>query len=391
MICPTDGVLRAQIDGELSASESLELETHVSECAVCRERVQAVGHEGQRVNNVLAALAPLPGESQIDPAIALARFKARYGPAEREHPSLLARLFARRLRPVWALGAAAVLLGTLVGFAPARTWAQKVLAMLRVQKIAVVPVDLTALSGPDGDGRPGKMIAQVLSDKVVVTHSSKPQKVASADEASQLAGYRVRVLTSRSDTPQFMVEGGQGFQMTLDRSRLQTILNEAGRSDLILPVSADGATISVQVSPLVAERYGTCPARKNEQEAEADFRDCAILVQTPSPVVSVPPDLNIQQLAEVGLQLAGMTADQARSFCQNVDWTSTLVLPVPAVVNSYQTVPVNGVQGTLINLPLARRRPLPGYTLIWIKDGVIYSLTGFGNPVEAVPLAESLN
>jgi hypothetical protein len=391
MICPTDGVLRAQIDGELSASESRELATHVSECTVCRERLQAVAHESEQVNTVLAELAPLPSESRIDPAIALARFKARYGASEPGSRSLLARLFARRLRPVWALGAATVLLGTLLGFAPARTWAQRVLALLRVQKIAVVPVDFSGRGGPNREGSPAKMIAQVLSDKVAVTRSSRPQKVATAEEASQLAGYRVRVLTNRSDMPLFTVMGEQAFEMTLDRNRLQAVLNEAGHSDLSLADSVDGATVSVHIFPLVAARYGTCPDQQNEQETAGDFRDCVIMLQAPSPLVSTPPDLNIAQLAEIGLQLAGMTADQARAFCQTVDWTSTLVLPVPAVVNSYQTVQVNGVQGTLINLPLARRRPSPGYTLIWIKDGVIYSLTGFGNPVEAVPLAESLN
>ena len=391
MICPTDGVLRAQIDRELSASESLALETHVSECAVCRDRMQAVAHESERVKTVLAELAPLTTESQIDPVIALARFKERYEATEREHPSLLGRLFARRLRPAWALGAAAVLLGTLLGFAPARTWAQKVLALLRVQKIAVVPVDLSALGGPDSTGGPGKIIAQVLSDKVAVTRSSKPQKAATAEQASQLAGYPIRVLSNRSDMPLFTVMGEQAFQMTLDRNRLQTVLNEAGRSDLTLAPSVDGATISVHVFPLVATRYGTCPDRQNEQEAGVDFRDCVLLEQAPSPTVSTPPDLNIAQLAEIGLELAGMTADQAHAFSRTVDWTSTLVLPVPAHVNSYQTVQVNGVQGTLINLPLARRRPLPGYTLIWIRDGMLYSLTGFGNPVEAIPLAESLN
>jgi len=43
--------------------------------------------------------------------------------------------------------------------------------------------------------------------------------------------------------------------------------------------------------------------------------------------------------------------------------------------------------GTL--LTLAGRRG-PGYTLIWVKNGIDYSLVGFGDSSEAIDLASSL-
>jgi hypothetical protein len=114
------------------------------------------------------------------------------------------------------------------------------------------------------------------------------------------------------------------------------------------------------------------------------------VVEAPSPTVSVPPDVNIAEVAEVGLQLAGMSPDAARAFSQSVDWTSTLVIPIPRDVSSYQTVEVDGVQGKLIEAAQTPRRPLPGYSLLWVKNGIIYSLMGFGNSADAVPLADSL-
>jgi hypothetical protein len=57
-------------------------------------------------------------------------------------------------------------------------------------------------------------------------------------------------------------------------------------------------------------------------------------------------------------------------------------------VQSYDVVDVNGVQGTLINHP---RNQGPHYALIWVKSGMVYSLVGFGDPGEAVALANSLN
>jgi hypothetical protein len=33
---------------------------------------------------------------------------------------------------------------------------------------------------------------------------------------------------------------------------------------------------------------------------------------------------------------------------------------------------------------------MPGYSLLWVKSGIIYSLTGFGSADQAAPLADSL-
>ena len=73
-----------------------------------------------------------------------------------------------------------------------------------------------------------------------------------------------------------------------------------------------------------------------------------------------------------------MSPSEAHTFVQNVDWTSTLVIPVPHEGGSLQKESVDGVEGTLISAPPRGRRP-EGYTLIWTKNGVIYSLAGFGD------------
>ena len=111
------------------------------------------------------------------------------------------------------------------------------------------------------------------------------------------------------------------------------------------------------------------------------------MIEVPSPTVNFPSDLDLQQIAEIGLQLGGMDAVQARRFCQSVDWKSTLVLPIPPSVQSYETVYVKGVRGTLLRFS---RRELANYILIWVDGGIIYSLAGQGDPNSAVELAGSL-
>jgi len=82
-----------------------------------------------------------------------------------------------------------------------------------------------------------------------------------------------------------------------------------------------------------------------------------------------------------------MTPSQARDFLQTVDWKATLSMSVPRFLRSYEEVKVAGTKGTLLSM--AGRRG-PGYTLIWAKDGIVYTLTGFGDSSQAVGLADSL-
>lgn len=400
MNCLTDEILRSKLDGELNAAEAQAADTHLATCAGCRERAENIACQAGEVRGLFSALAPPPGETVTDAGMAFARFKARERADRQLTPSFFGRLFARPLRPAWGAAVLAAVMVVLLSFAPARTWAQKFLAMFRVEKIAVVPVDLSALHGPNGETTAGKMLGQMIADNVVVTVHGTPQVVATRDEASQKAGFKVQLLSTRTDPPQITVAGEQAFHMTVNRERAQAVLDEAGRSDLILPDSLDGATIAVQIPAAVMARYGHCPGEKSATSGSTqdstttqttDYRDCVVVGEVPSPIVSVPPNLNIGQIVELGLQAGGMSAQQAHDFCQTVDWTSTLVLPLPRFVNSYQTVAVDGVEGTLIDLTMYGSQHPAAYTLMWVKGGFIYTLMGFGDSSNAVALAESLN
>jgi Domain of unknown function (DUF4367) len=84
-----------------------------------------------------------------------------------------------------------------------------------------------------------------------------------------------------------------------------------------------------------------------------------------------------------------MPATQARQFSQSIDWRTTLVLPIPTSVVSYETVNVDGAQGTLMKTN-ARHRTDPAYVLVWVKGGIIYALMTTGDDNSAIQLANSL-
>jgi hypothetical protein len=184
------------------------------------------------------------------------------------------------------------------------------------------------------------------------------------------------------------------FQIKIDRAQAQALINESGRSDLQLPATVDGAVVSVNVPASVSAAFGTCPKPTKPQDPDRRgsagrmYADCVIFVQMPSPTVSTPPDLDLAQLAELGLQFTGMTAQQARDYAQTVDWTSTLVIPIPQNGATYKQVPVDGVTGYLIQRPAD---DAPEYALVWAKDGMVYAIGALGaDSAKALALANAL-
>lgn len=385
MNCFPEGELRAYRDGELDSATRAKVEEHMAKCTQCRARLEEISAVAGRVEQRLLSLDGAP----VDPHTALARFQARHG-AEEAHAPFLAHLFARRWRPAWVTAIAALFLLLGLAFPLGRSLAQRFLATLRVEKVRPVRLDFSSLD----QNRPLQdLLAKMISDNTVVTVDEKSQSAATVAEASQLAGFNIHLPSALAETPQFTVEGRHAFHLTIDRSRLQDIFDQSGRPDLLLPATLDGAVVSVQIPRAARVQYGDCTHQnRNEDRAgpnAAPSGNCTVLVEAPSPEVSVPGDLNLQQLAEIGLQLAGMNATQAREFCQSIDWKSTLVLPIPRFVDSYSTVDVDGAQGTLISQ--VGRRNGKGYLLIWIKNGIIYSLVGHGEASTAVALANSLD
>ena len=239
---------------------------------------------------------------------------------------------SRKRGPLW-VGLIAIAL-LVLGFSvpPGKRLARMFFDSLRVQKVQAVNVDLSTFVGPNANPTLQQMVSQMISDKVDVTVNEQEQPAANAAAAGQLAGFKPLLPAMRKDVPKLAVGGKHAFNLTVDLPRLQAIVKEAGRSDLFLPQSIDGAGVSVQISRNVRAQYGDCPAPSSATAniatppppSSAQFTDCVVLTQGPGPLVNVPAGLDVSQLAQIGLELAGMTPDQVRQFLDTVDWKSTL-------------------------------------------------------------------
>jgi hypothetical protein len=258
-------------------------------------------------------------------------------------------------------------------------------------------VDVTRLSALSEDQPLATRLSQLLSSSITITREAgEPQAAQDAPQAGALAGFDVRLPTDRQDTPDLVVQSGEAFDIHIDRERAQSLIEAAGFTGLELPASIDGATVSIDIPTGITAGYGDCPALKQALSEGPDstgsvgrqYISCIMLAEMPSPTVSTPPDLDVQQLAELGLQFTGMTAEQAHQYSQTVDWTSTLVIPIPRNGASYEKVAVDGVTGYLIQRPTD---DAPQFALIWVKDGIIYAIGGLGNNAqEALDMAESM-
>ncbi len=387
--------LRAYLDRELLAARQMEVEQHLAGCPDCRVRFQAVAERAALVGGRIAALEPHATEAPRSAAVAMAQFKQKQ---RKENVPMLKSIFSKR--PVWAGLSAVLVLAMAFSLVPVQAWASEFLGLFRVQQVQVLPIDTTQLSSLSNDSSLVKQISQLFSDSVTVTRQpGEPAVVGSTAEASQAAGFGVRLLSAGQGTPRLTVQGGTAFEVVLNRQRAQGLLDQAGRGDLQLPASIDGARITVDVPTAVTAAYGNCPVPSANANGQPDAKrvtadessTCVLLAQLPSPSVNTPPDLNIAQLAEIGLQFTGMSAADAHQFSQNVDWTSTLVIPFPRNAGTYEQVSVDGVAGTLISG--SGRRAGAGaehYSLIWVKNGILYGLTGNGTSQQAVLLAQSI-
>ena len=206
-----------------------------------------------------------------------------------------------------------------------------------------------------------------------------------------------------------MVEDGVNATVKVDLARVRAILELAGRSDIELPGALDGANVEFNVPPSVLAEFDCGsglqtgqgePMPKLDPSGDAmrprpaamPLPNCVRLVQLASPTVNAPKGADISQVGEALLQLLGLSPQEAKHFAQTIDWSSTLVIPLPTDAASFRDVTVDGVPGVLIQSnPRSSGGPnYAHYTLFWEKSGTVYSLSGSGDPTSGVELANSL-
>jgi hypothetical protein len=390
---PSAGELHAYRDGALVAVESDRVRVHLAACEACRREAAVAEARAQHLRRRLGALAPAgPGEAPVPASAARARLLGRARRADEvaaAGPRLaLAGLFHRH-RPLWAGTTAALALAAALALPPVRAVAGGILGLFRVQRIAVVEVNPGDLPETLGSS---SQFEQMVSEDVKVEEHGEVERVVSAAEASARAGFPVRLPAAAPGPPALTVQPSARVSFTVDLPRVRALLEAMGRADIRLPEEADGLMVAADIPRSVRAVWGgDCEPKEAEGKKgeRGPDRDCTFLLQVPSPTVSVLPAVDIDPLAQAFLQIVGMSGEEAARFSRTVDWSTTLVVPIPRYNTTYSEVQVDGVTGTLIR-ERGGEHGRPGFMLLWVRDGVVHALAGPGDESAALALANSM-
>ena len=385
----SEDVLQAYRDKELPEDKMESTRAHLEMCRSCRDFLSQSQRSQTEIENRLNMLTPsAPELPEADVLMDRVRNAVPESSTRRS-----------RWKPAWAAVLAIGAISAAIYLEPVRVWATEFLSLFRAQHIAVIRIDPAnvrqleqGLFGRESERR----IEQFLSDNAHVTKRGEKQTVQNVNEAARLTGFGIRVPSKLEAPLRIHVQPAVDASFEIDVERLQGILHDAGRSDIKIPEDLDGKTIQVNIPASATALFGKCPepeeqdeTSEEEQPSTTQFVECKMLVQLPTPVVVAPPALNIAQLGTEMLKLFGFTDEQARAFSESIDWSTTLVVPFPFDGRmNVAEVNVDGVKGQLFT---SKRYKGPDvYNLLWIRDGILYSLMGRGTPDEATTIANSL-
>jgi hypothetical protein len=289
-------------------------------------------------------------------------------------------------RPALAGALAVAMVAMAFTLPPVRAVAREFLDLFRVQRFAAVPVDTERLERLQQGGVDLKAL---VGDQVeVLEEPQEPEAVETLELASSLAGVDVRqpaAPPSRTSFVGFAVTRPGAFRIHLDVEKVRSLAETLGVEDPHVPDAWDGATMEVHAPPAVVMRY---------ERDESEF----VLMQSRGPEVALPDGVDLAELGALGLQMAGMSAEEARLFAARIDWRSTLLVPIPAEGGNFREVEVQGRKGLLVS---GRQPPKPGpdgtsprgrwhSVLLWSDDDRVYAAAGPGHGLEVLEMAQSL-
>jgi hypothetical protein len=325
------------------------------------EEIDRNERTGRAVEARLARLDPTPAEASSTEA-ALRRLQPRLREGSGNHAGRTIRRAAAVALPI-----AAVVAGVLL-YAPTREALASFLDIFRVRQFHVVSVRedrIRQLEPLQEALRSGELLAMTVDRE-----PGAPQPVADAAEASSIAGFRVLVpseLPAGAQRTEFSAARGPAMHADIDPGRIAAQLERAGLTGIELPALPAG-TLRVDVPWVVFQKYRV-------EDAAGERHSTLELVQALSPEVTLPPGADLPALGETMLQVAGLPPDEARRMAQKIDWTSTLVLPMPENLGQFREIQIQGSPGVFVEGRRGGKSP-GGSGLLWQRDGVLYSLGG---------------
>lgn len=285
--------------------------------------------------------------------------------------------------------AALVIVASLVLSPAARATAESFLSLFRVKRITAIAIDPARIEQLRERGITTADIESLIGDAMVedqaqMKQPGEPRAVADAATAGQLASIPIRTLDPAQfglPEPQVFVQDAQTVHFRGNLARLNGFMQLVGINDVTLPAQLDGAVVTVTKPAAVMLKYG----------------NALTLMQSRSPEVALPDGVNLAQLGEIGLRVAGVPADEASRIAQSTDWNSTLLVPIPTNAASFREVTLNNgatallvtTGGTGASSVRSEDGQRQRSSLVWTEGDMVYAISG-GFSGDVVDVANAL-
>lgn len=370
--CYDEGTLRAYIDDALAIEERRTLAMHLAGCADCRQQVDQVRAVAAQVETVLQLSAEAP-----DPQLALARLRqarraAQAAPQQQDSSrSMVWRNTMQYLNRIWTGPrrmvatslAAVVLVLSLLAFPPVRAAANRLLDVFRVQRVVMLPISperIAQLENLDLDGK-----TLFVGEPKLVNQPAPPRTVESAAKASQAVGFTV------VEPAEFPSAPNDSHTRVVDRTVLQFQVNVEGARELLTLLDVHDVTLpdALGEQPITADISASVQSRYHGPDYTLE------LYQGHSPTMTLPEGTDLRQLGRAALRLLGMPPSEAETLSRQIDWSSTLIFPIPPDVSDVRQVMVGDTQGMLVGSGSGSDRD---WLLYWQRGDQFYVLEGHG-------------
>ncbi len=304
----------------------------------------------------------------------------------------------RRFGPALAGAGLVAALAFAFTLEPVRAAAREFLDLFRVKRFAAVPVDPQRL---ERLAKGGLDFKSLVADQVqVVVAPVEPEAVASVEAGAVVAGITAQqptVLPRRTELVETKVGRPGTFRVQVDTAKLEALALAAGADEIEIPAFWNGATLDVEIPPVLAVRYArTVDVGDGRPPREDSF----LLFQSTTPQVELPEGFDLAILGRLGLRLAGMSAEDALSFSRAIDWRATFLVPVPVQGGTFREVEVSGHKGLLVTVqPPAKAAPdgssrpqRPQALLLWSTADKVFAIQGPGthDGLELLEMAQSI-
>ncbi len=375
----SDGTLRAYLDGELPSFEQALVARHVTGCSRCEQMLTELRATAHQVSMLLPAPTEIP-----HPSATLARLRAEVpnrglSSAHQSGRKIVnsTRFWSGPRRTAFAAIATLIAAFSLLALPPVRAAANELLDVFRVKSVVFVPISedrVRELQNLNFDRK------SLFLSQPEFEGKAEPRAVASAAEAKSAVGFDVsgvNELPQAATSTETVVTSAQKGTFQVNVQSARELLNLLDVKDVTLPDALGEQPIVVNMQPVAQTKY-----RSDNYEVT--------LLQGRSPDVTLPDGVELEQLGRAALQVLGSSPEEAEAMASSIDWSSTLVVPIPESVSELGKVTVNGSPAMMVSD--ANGEDSRGSRLLyWQNDGTFYVLEARGlDRAELLAAAESV-